>query len=57
MKISACIITKNGGASLIRCIKSIKPFVDEIVVVDTGSKDATKFIETELGAKVIDYPY
>lgn len=57
MKISACIITKNGGASLIRCIKSIKPFVDEIVVVDTGSEDATKFIATELGAKVIDYPY
>jgi tetratricopeptide (TPR) repeat protein len=57
MKISACIITKNGGASLIRCIKSVKPFVDEIVVVDTGSEDATKFIADKLGAKVIDYPY
>ncbi len=57
MKISACIITKNGGASLVRCIKSIKPFVDEIVVVDTGSEDATKFIANKLGARVIDYPY
>jgi len=57
MKISACIITKNGGASLIRCIKSVKPFVDEIVVVDTGSEDATKFIADKLGTKVIEYPY
>lgn len=57
MKISACIITKNGGASLIRCIKSVKLFVDEIILVDTGSEDATKFIATKLGAKVIDYPY
>lgn len=57
MRISACIITKNGGVSLVRCIKSIKSFVDEIVVVDTGSEDATKLIASNLGAKVIDYPY
>lgn len=57
MKISACIITKNGGSSLIRCIESVKPFVDEIVLVDTGSEDATKFIGAKLGAQVVDYPY
>lgn len=57
MRISACIITKNGGASLIRCIESIKQFVDEIVVVDTGSSDATAAMASKLGAKVYNYPY
>ncbi|SHF49898.1 Glycosyltransferase involved in cell wall bisynthesis [Caldanaerobius fijiensis DSM 17918] len=57
MRISACIITKNGGASLIRCIESIKQFVNEIVVVDTGSIDATVRMASKLGAKVYNYPY
>ena len=35
--ISACMIVKNKEKMLPRCLESIKDYVDEIVVVDTGS--------------------
>ena len=41
MKISACIITLNEERNLPRCLKSIAPLVDEILVVDSGSTDVT----------------
>ena len=39
--ISACLIVKNEAANLPRCLASLRDAVDEIVVVDTGSTDAT----------------
>jgi glycosyltransferase involved in cell wall biosynthesis len=40
MKLSAIIITKNEEANLERCLRSIA-WVDEIIVVDSNSVDAT----------------
>ncbi|MCX6826719.1 MAG: glycosyltransferase, partial [candidate division Zixibacteria bacterium] len=42
-KISAVIITNNEEANLGRCLNSIE-WVDEIVVVDSGSTDKTRAI-------------
>ncbi len=42
--LSLCMIVKNEEAVLSRCLKSIKDAVDEIIIVDTGSSDATKEI-------------
>jgi glycosyltransferase involved in cell wall biosynthesis len=42
MKISAALIVKNEERTLGRCLASIRDHVDEIVVVDTGSTDATE---------------
>lgn len=39
--ISACLIVKNEEGQIESCLKSIKPYVSELVVVDTGSTDAT----------------
>lgn len=39
--ISACLIVKNEEANLEACLRSIRPFVTEIVIVDTGSTDNT----------------
>ena len=39
--LSFCAIVKNEGANLGRCLASVKPYVDELVVVDTGSTDET----------------
>lgn len=39
--ISCAIICKNDPVGLEQCLKSIRPFVQEIVCVDTGSTDNT----------------
>jgi hypothetical protein len=46
------MIVKNERRNLSRCLTSIKPYVDEIIVVDTGSEDGTPEIAKEFGAKV-----
>ncbi|MEN3009334.1 glycosyltransferase family 2 protein [Pseudothermotoga sp.] len=35
------MIVKDEENNLPRCLESIKDFVDEIIIVDTGSKDRT----------------
>lgn len=40
-KIAACLITKDSAETIERAIDSIRPFVDEICVYDTGSTDET----------------
>lgn len=50
--VAAALIVKNCEDSLPACLESIRPHVDEIVVVDTGSTDRTPVIAAEFGAKV-----
>ena len=40
--ISLCMIVKNEERILARCLDSVKDLVDEIIIVDTGSADATR---------------
>lgn len=40
--ISLCMIVRDEEAVLGRCLESVAPAVDEIIVVDTGSMDGTK---------------
>ena len=46
------MIVRDEARSLERCIESARAWVDEIVVVDTGSTDATPEIARRLGARV-----
>lgn len=39
MRLSICMIIKNEEAVLARCLKCVERFADEIIIVDTGSKD------------------
>ena len=51
------MIVKNEELNLAKCLMSVKPVADEIIVVDTGSTDKTKAIASALGAKVFDFPW
>ena len=55
MTISLCMIVKNEEAVLARCLDSLSGLMDEMIIVDTGSSDATKDIAISYGAKVYDY--
>jgi glycosyltransferase involved in cell wall biosynthesis/Tfp pilus assembly protein PilF len=55
--ISLCMIVKNEENMLPRCLDSVKDFIDEIVIVDTGSTDKTVEIAESYGAKVYHHPW
>lgn len=55
--LSLVMITKNEELKIRRCLESVKDFVNEIIVVDTGSIDKTKKIALEFGAKIFDYEW
>ena len=55
--LSICMIVKNEELNLAKCLMSVKPVADEIIVVDTGSTDKTKAIASALGAKVFDFTW
>ena len=52
LKVSACWIVRNEENTLTNSINSVKAYVDELIVVDTGSTDRTIEIAEQLGAKV-----
>ena len=54
--LSACLIVRDEEQRLRACVESIRDFVDEIVVHDTGSQDGTVALARELGA-IVDEGY
>src|SRR5687767_4605966 len=55
--VSATLIIRDEAARLERCLASIAPVVDEIVVVDTGSVDASRDIARSFGARLFEQPW
>ncbi|MEI8279859.1 MAG: glycosyltransferase family 2 protein [Bacteroidota bacterium] len=55
--ISVVIITLNEEKNIERCIRSVNRIADEIIVVDSLSKDKTVSIAESLGAKVISQSF
>lgn len=51
--ITAIILTKNEEVNIEKCIRSIKPIVKRIIVVDSGSTDNTCEVARSLGADVL----
>lgn len=50
--ISSVIITYNEEQNIERCLRSLLPVSDEIVIVDSGSQDRTVEIAESLGARI-----
>ncbi len=55
--LSLSMIVRNEAERLERCLASVAGFVDEIVLVDTGSDDATIAIAEACGAVVHQLPW
>jgi glycosyltransferase involved in cell wall biosynthesis len=55
--ISLCIITKNNEKTLANCLASVKPIIQEIILVDTGSTDKTIEIAKEFQAKIFHFSW
>ena len=50
--LSLSMIVRNEEARLATCLASVKGFADEMVVIDTGSVDATVAVAEQAGARV-----
>jgi glycosyltransferase involved in cell wall biosynthesis len=55
--LSLCMIVRDEEAVLARCVASVAGVADEIVLVDTGSSDATVAIAREHGATVLRHDF
>jgi len=55
--LSVVILTYNEEVHLERCLLSIVFWVDEIIVVDSHSKDKTAKIAAKYGAKVVEHDF
>ena len=57
VKVSAQIITFNEERNIGRCLDSLQGVADEIIVVDSFSKDATQNIAISRGATFIEHAF
>lgn len=55
--VSLCMIVKDEERNLPRCLNSLKPVVDEIIIVDTGSSDRSRDVSELFGARVFDHSW
>src|ERR1700752_2942617 len=57
IKLSVVIITFNEEKNIARCIDSVKEVADDVVVVDSFSKDKTKEICLSKGARFVEHAF
>lgn len=56
-RLALSMIVRNGEQDLGYCLESVRGIVDEIVIADTGSTDASVAIAQQFGARVINVPW
>jgi len=56
MEVSLVIVALNEEHNLERCVRSV-PFADEVLVVDSGSTDATVDLAESLGCRVLGHEF
>jgi len=55
--LSVCMIVKNAQGTLYRCLDSVKPIANEIIICDTGSTDRTIEIAREYTDQMYEIPW
>ena len=56
-RLSVSLIVKNEARYLPGCLDSVRGLADEVVVLDSGSSDATVGLATAAGARVATRPF
>src|SRR5690606_14993888 len=56
-RVSLCMIVRDEERFLDACLRRAAPAVDAVVVVDTGSRDASRAIAAAHGARVVQRPW
>jgi len=56
-RVSLCMIVRDNEDTIEACLASIRPWVDEIIIIDTGSMDRTIEICRRFGAQVYSFPW
>lgn len=56
-RVALVMIVRDEARCLARCLASVRPWVDEMVVVDTGSTDATPRIARDAGARLLHFDW
>ncbi|MBL8820637.1 MAG: glycosyltransferase, partial [Planctomyces sp.] len=57
VRVSLCMIVRNNEDTIEACLDSIYPWVDEIIVVDTGSTDQTPSVCRRFGVRLFEFPW
>ncbi len=55
--LTVIILTLNEAIHIERCIRSVQPIAEQILVVDSYSTDRTVEIAKSLGARVVQHPF
>jgi tetratricopeptide (TPR) repeat protein len=55
--VSFCMLNRDGAETIRECLESVAELVDEMIVVDTGSRDSSPEIARQLGATVVERPW
>lgn len=53
--VTGLVVTRNAGKTLDLSLRSLAPWVDELIVVDMASEDDTREIARRHGARVLDH--
>jgi tetratricopeptide (TPR) repeat protein len=51
------MIVRDEEENLRRCLENVRGVFDETIVVDTGSRDRTREVAGEFGARVVEFPW
>ncbi len=57
VRVSLTMIVKDEQRNLPQCLESVRGVFDEVVIVDTGSRDGTVEIAREFGARVFHFAW
>src|SRR4051794_39937094 len=56
-RVSLCMIVRDEEQNLADCLRPVAELFDEIVIVDTGSRDATRQVARQFTDRVVEFTW